>query len=81
MEKISFWLLGICMLLMSACADEVDVHKNPNFVGWSIYDAANSVDQGIVRYETFSPNNMVTLYFIDSLGKYQIGDTITLIKK
>lgn len=81
MKKISFWLLVSCMLLLSACEDVVDVNDKPNFVVWTIYSASNNNERGIVRYKTYSPGNMVTLYFIDSLGKYQIGDTITLIKK
>lgn len=80
MKKISFWLLGICMLLMSACTS-FDVYNNPNFVVQSIDNSPRDTNKGMVRYKTYSPNNMVTLYFIDSLGKYQIGDTITLIKK
>lgn len=77
---MSFWVLCICMLLMSACSN-VDVYNNPNFVVQSIDNSPTDIDKGLVRYKTFARSSLVTLYFNDSLGKYQIGDTITLIKK
>lgn len=77
MKKILF---GLIILLFTSCQSGYTIQtNNATIINIERYDT------GLALYEIQSiPNNRnvsYTTYFIDSIGKFNIGDQIQIIKK